>query len=235
MGTKYRDSVRIFKPRLLKLTNCMKSLALFSLILMSLSLQAQNLNRKTSFDNNWLFTKDNVMGAEQPGFNDSKWRKLSVPHDWSIEDLSVQIKDSIVGPFHKGAIGASATGFMVGGTGWYRKKFLTDKSMITKEGNQVSILFDAVYMNADVWINGFHLGYHPYGYTGFEYALSAHLNPVGKENTIAVRVRNEGKNSRWYSGSGIYRHVWLMQSEKHISPPMEFISAHLPLKKIKPL
>lgn len=192
----------------------MKLLASFCLLILSTNLFSQINNRKILFDNNWLFTRDSVIGAEQPGFNDSKWRKISLPHDWSVEDLPNQIKDSIVGPFHKGAIGASATGFMVGGTGWYRKKFVTEKLMENKNGKTVSILFDAVYMNADVWINGTHLGNHPYGYTGFAYELNAYLNPVGKENVIAVRVRNEGKNSRWYSGSGIYRHVWLLQSEK---------------------
>lgn len=196
----------------------MKSVSFFCLLLVACSLFAQTNNRKVLFDNNWLFTRDSVVGAEQPSFNDSKWRKLSLPHDWSVEDLPTQIKDSIVGPFHKAAVGASATGFMLGGTGWYRKKFITEKSMDFINGNHVAILFDAVYMNADIWINGNHLGNHPYGYTGFEYALHAFLNPVGKENTIAVRVRNEGKNSRWYSGSGIYRHVWLLQSNKvHIA------------------
>lgn len=196
----------------------MKSITFFCLLILSSTLIAQTNNRKISFDNDWLFTRDSVVGAEQPSFNDSKWRKISLPHDWSVEDLPNQIKDSIVGPFHKGAIGASATGFMLGGTGWYRKKFITEKSMEYTNGNHISILFDAVYMNADVWINGTHLGNHPYGYTGFEYELLAYLNPVGKENVIAVRVRNEGKNSRWYSGSGIYRHVWLLQSNKaHIA------------------
>lgn len=191
---------------------------LFITIISSNILLAQSNSKRISFDANWLFSKGNYPSAEQPNFDDSKWRKLSLPHDWSIEDLPNQIKDSIVGPFNKGAIGTSATGFMVGGTAWYRKRFITEKSMEYNRWHYVSILFDGVYMNADVWINGNHLGNHPYGYTGFEYELYGYLNPVGKENVIAVRVRNEGKNSRWYSGSGIYRHVWLNITEKaHIA------------------
>ena len=76
-------------------------------------------------------------------------------------------------------------------------------------GKAVSVRFDGVYMDAEVWVNGQSLGSHPYGYTSFAYDLTPHLNPAGQENVLAVRVRNEGKNSRWYSGSGIYRHVWL--------------------------
>ena len=187
----------------------------FCFLFASFHLIAQPTHKKVSFDEHWLFSKGNFASAELPNFNDSKWRKLNVPHDWSIEDLPNQLKDSIVGPFHKGAIGASATGFMVGGTGWYRKKFKTDQSITNKT---VSILFDAVYMNSDVWINGHHLGNHPYGYTAFEYDLSPFLNPLGKENVLSVKVRNEGKNSRWYSGSGIYRHVWLHVNEKVFVP-----------------
>src|SRR3954454_13025722 len=80
--------------------------------------------------------------------------------------------------------------------------------MNNTNGKEVSVLFDGVYMNSDVWINGHHLGNHPYGYTPFYYDLTPYLKSNG-ENVLAVRVRNEGKNSRWYSGSGIYRHVWL--------------------------
>jgi beta-galactosidase len=101
----------------------------------------------------------------------------------------------------------TATGFTEGGTGWYRKTFKLDK---TFAGKQTIIQFEGVYMDADVWINGHHLGNHPYGYTSFMYNLSRFLNKNSKPNVLAVRVRNEGKNSRWYTGSGIYRHVWLI-------------------------
>ncbi|USN99543.1 MAG: glycoside hydrolase family 2 protein [Phycisphaeraceae bacterium] len=109
-----------------------------------------------------------------------------------------------VGPFDPAAsVGADKTGYVLGGAGWYRKHFETPI------GERVAIRFDGVYMLADVWINGSLAGTHTHGYTGFECDLTPYLAPTGGENVVAVRVRNEGKNSRWYSGSGIYRHVWL--------------------------
>ena len=112
-----------------------------------------------------------------------------------------------VGPFDpRASQGGAATGHVIGGTGWYRRHFRLGPA---DAGKNVSVRFDGVYMDADVWVNGQHLGNHPYGYTGFAYDLTPALKPAGEENLLAVRVRNEGKNSRWYSGSGIYRHVWL--------------------------
>jgi len=174
----------------------------------SFNLQGSNKAepRTTSFDEGWRFIKDNPSGAEAPAFNDSKWRTLDLPHDWSIEDLPNQIKDSIIGPFSKASIGKMGTGYTIGGTAWYRKNFT-----INKEGQDKTayVMFDGVYMNSDVWVNGKHIGNHPYGYTSFYYNISPYLNPVGQTNTIAVQVKNEGKTARWYSGSGIYRHTWL--------------------------
>lgn len=163
-------------------------------------------NRNLSFDANWKFKKGNKIEAKEVNFNDADWRKLDLPHDWSIEDLAQNPTDSTIGPFYKKAIGKNGTAFTVGGTAWYRKHFVLDK---TSAGKKVYIQFDGVYMNSDVWINGHHVGNHPNGYTSFIYDLTAFLNPIGQENVIAVEVKNEGDNSRWYSGSGIYRHVWL--------------------------
>ena len=168
--------------------------------------QAQD-SRAISFDRSWRFRKDTLTGAEKPQYSDKYWRLLNLPHDWSIEDLPNQKDSEVQGPFTKTSIGKAATGFTEGGIGWYRKTFTLNK---TYEGKKTYILFDGVYMNADVWINGHHLGNHPYGYTSFSYNLTNFLNPIGKSNIIAVRVDNSGKNSRWYSGSGIYRHVWLL-------------------------
>ena len=184
----------------------MKQILLFFLIgLNTFCTTAQNY-RNILFDKGWKFKKDNSIQAESAGYDDTGWRLLDLPHDWSIEDLPNQVADSIIGPFDKASVGASATGFTVGGTGWYRKKFVTEKSF---QNRIVTILFDGVYMNSDVWLNGHHLGNHPYGYTPFHYDLTGYLMPPGQENVLAVRVKNLGKNSRWYSGSGIYRHVWL--------------------------
>jgi beta-galactosidase len=117
------------------------------------------------------------------------------------------VKSIRVGPFDTAeSKGGGYTGHVVGGTGWYRKHFTLAPA---EQGKRVIVRFDGVYMNADFWINGQALGNHPYGYTSFEFDLTPHLKPAGQENVIAVRVRNEGKNSRWYSGSGIYRHAWL--------------------------
>lgn len=170
--------------------------------------------RITSFDEEWLFIKDTLSGAESPGFDDSRWRHISVPHDWSIEDLPRQNGMDITGPFDKSAIDKGSSGYMTGGIGWYRKHFTID----SEDGNKIAFLqFDGVYMASDVWLNGKHLGFHPYGYTPFYYEITSYLNPPGQSNVVAVRVKNEGMNSRWYSGSGIYRHVWLaLKNPVHI-------------------
>ncbi|MGC4054841.1 MAG: glycoside hydrolase family 2 TIM barrel-domain containing protein [Paludibaculum sp.] len=181
---------------------------------------AAALTRNLSFDEDWRFLRADASGAEQPAFDDSTWRTLSLPHDWSVEDLPPRPAHgngegvlwgtaglpTRVGPFDTElSAGARDTGWFVGGTGWYRKHFRADS---LPPGCQVEILFDGVYMNSDVWLNGHLLGSQPYGYTTFAYDLTPHLNRNGA-NLLAVRVRNEGRNSRWYSGSGIYRHVWL--------------------------
>jgi len=185
------------------------SLMIITLMLMVVSCSSpavkQDSLRTVSFDEGWRFIRENPSGAENPSFDDSGWRKIDLPHDWSIEDLPGQ-SDSVIGPFSKSSVGKMATGYTVGGTAWYRKEFTVDKS----EGNKiVYLLFDGIYMNSDVWINGKHLGNHPYGYTSFYYDITDYLNQPGKPNVVAVQVKNEGRNSRWYSGSGIYRHTWL--------------------------
>jgi len=173
--------------------------------------------RLQPFNDSWRFQRGDVEGASSMEYNDSGWRTLSVPHDWSIEDLSKdavsmpsaiwapETKSVRTGPFDMYASeGQRATGWTVGGIGWYRKVF--DKPLIPA-GGRVELRFEGVYMNSDVWINGTHLGHHPYGYTEFAYDLTKYLKD-GK-NSIAVRVDNAGRNSRWYSGSGIFRKVWL--------------------------
>jgi len=319
----------------------------------SASLFAGNL-REQSFDGDWRFLRGDAPGAENPAFDDSGWRKLDVPHDWSIEDLPPKansvpecaavsgqwrfhpgddaswkarelddnswqqvslpdnwehhsnytnnnvfgwfrrrleipgdcrgkdfdlvlgriddvdevwlngervggtgsfppdyrtawnaerryrvpaslvrgdgsdvlavrvfdgngnggiceagMKSIRIGPFAPSeSEGGDKTGYVIGGIGWYRKHFTVNES-----NKLVAVRFDGVYMNAEIWINGHRLGDHPHGYTSFEFDLMPYLNPPGQENVLAARVRNEGKNSRWYSGSGIYRHVWLTMSE----------------------
>ena len=176
--------------------------------------------RGQSLDDGWRFLRGEAPGAELPAFDDASWRLLDLPHDFSVEDLPPRAADANgegalwgttvtptrVGPFDTElSAGGRDTGWFVGGTGWYRKRF---SAASVPAGGQVEIVFDGVYMNCDVWLNGTLLGNHPYGYTAFAYDLTPHLRRDG-ENILAVRVRNEGRNSRWYSGSGIYRHVWL--------------------------
>lgn len=168
------------------------------------------------FTAGWRFHRGDASGAEAAEFDGSSWRTLDVPHDWSIEDLPSQPEDRDAiwsqgtDPLHRGPFdvyaseGQGATGWTVGGIGWYRKTF---QAPPVPAGGKAEIRFEGVYMNADVWLNGTHLGNHPYGYTGFAFDLTPHLKPGA--NTLAVRVANTGKNSRWYSGSGIYRKVWL--------------------------
>lgn len=148
------------------------------------------------FDCTWKFLRGDVANAEQPWFDESAWRTVEAPHDWSIED--VPGTDS---PFHPAAsIGGAATGWTVGGIGWYRKRFVCHP----QQGRRFELLFDGVYANCDVWLNGTHLGFNPNGYMPFGFDLTPHLAASG-ENVLALRVRNEGHNSRWYSGSGLIR------------------------------
>ena len=109
------------------------------------------------------------------------------------------------GPFDAESVGGSGQGYTVGGVGWYRKTFTLPNSL---RGRRLSVTFDGVYMNAQFWLNGHLLGTHPYGYTSFSYDLTPYAH-IGESNILAVRVDSTGKTSRWYSGSGIYRHVWL--------------------------
>jgi beta-galactosidase len=162
------------------------------------------------FDSGWYFHRGDTANASDPSFNDSGWRRLDLPHDWSIEDIP-----GTNSPIDSTAPGGLDAGYLVGGTGWYRKSFYMPEKTNKK---RFLLQFDGIYMNADVWLNGKLLGNHPYGYTSFRYDITDDLLP-GKENVIAVKVNNEGHNSRWYTGSGIYRHVTLSITDPvHLDP-----------------
>ncbi|WP_179830205.1 glycoside hydrolase family 2 TIM barrel-domain containing protein [Spirosoma fluviale] len=191
---------------------------LLALIILTASqaLAQSGPTRTRLFDADWYFLKDSTANGQQPGFKESGWRKLHLPHDWSIEDLPHQSPDQVMGPFSRASVGNTSTGYTVGGTGWYRKAFVLKAA---EAGKVARIQFDGVYMESDVWLNGHHLGYRPTGYTSFSYELTPWLLPAGQTNTLVVRVKNSGQNSRWYTGSGIYRHVWLTLTEAvHIAP-----------------
>jgi beta-galactosidase len=164
----------------------------------------ENLSVEIQFDTDWHFHRGGAQGAEVTDFDDSAWRVIDLPHDWSIEDLP-----GTLSPFEPHAVSQVSGGFTTGGTGWYRKSFIIPEDQRDK---RICIRFDGVYMNADFWLNGEFLGNHPYGYTSFWFDLTGKLK-FGESNILAVKVMNEGLNSRWYSGSGIYRHVWLKVSD----------------------
>jgi beta-galactosidase len=169
--------------------------------------KAFQFGRRQPFDLDWRFRRGEGHELQAPGVSDSDWRSIDLPHDWSIEDLPpppAESKAHILGPFDSSAAGGTATGFALGGEGWYRKRFTLE---LPAKGH-AEILFDGIYMNTDVWLNGHHLGAHASGYAPLAYDLTPHLTKSG-ENILAVRVQNLGQNSRWYSGSGINRHVWL--------------------------
>ncbi|MFY9152186.1 MAG: glycoside hydrolase family 2 TIM barrel-domain containing protein [Prolixibacteraceae bacterium] len=161
--------------------------------------------REQNFDAGWKFFLGDVHGADSANFDDSQWRNIDLPHDWSIEDLPAVEGKKQIGPFSEDSPGQGATGNVMGGIGWYRKTFTLGESAKNKK---IQLCFDGVYMECNVWLNGQHLGFHPYGYTPFTLNLTPFINPSGK-NTLAVWVNSPGKNSRWYSGAGIYRHVSL--------------------------
>ncbi|HEY5507251.1 MAG TPA: sugar-binding domain-containing protein [Paludibacter sp.] len=157
------------------------------------------MEKKQLFDYDWKFFLGDATEAKATDFNDESWRKLDLPHDWSIE-----------GKTHPKNPTGGGGGFFPAGIGWYRKTFQAPDAWKAKK---TAIYFEGVYMNSEVFINGKSLGVYPYGYSSFSYDLTPYLN-FGKENVIAVRVDNSQQmNSRWYSGSGIYRHVWMMVAD----------------------
>ncbi len=146
-------------------------------------------------DRGWRFLLGDDPAAKDPGFEDADWRVLDVPHDWSIEATPQQDAPAEAGG-----------GFFPGGVGWYRKVVAIPADLGDRH---VLLAFDGIYMNSEVWCNGTFCGKRPYGYSSFCYDLTSHVQP-GTDAVLAVRVDNSHqKNSRWYSGSGIYRHVWL--------------------------
>jgi beta-galactosidase len=153
----------------------------------------------TLIDLSWRFMLGDVPEAVDPAYDDTHWRQLDVPHDWSIE-----------GPFLATNPSGPRGGYAPGGIGWYRKCIRTNEILGDR---RLFIRFDGIYMNSTIWINGQELGTHPYGYTTLEYELTPYLRNPGQNNIIAVRVDNSIQpGSRWYSGSGIYRHVQLIET-----------------------
>ncbi len=154
-----------------------------------------------NFNKNWLFSLNDSAIAQMPSSVNTKWRTLNLPHDWSIE-----------GKFDKNNPAGTDGAALPGGLGWYCKSFSMPDS---SKGKQVYIAFDGVYRCSKVWVNGHYLGYRPNGYISFRYDMTPYLHFGSVPNVIAVKVDNsQQKNSRWYSGSGIYRNTWLITTNK---------------------
>jgi beta-galactosidase len=168
--------------------------------------------RRSNFDSQWRFFRGDIEGAQSANFKDSTWRTLDLPHDWSIE-----------GPFSEDAPAAGNGAYLPTGIGWYRKQFTLPPAT---RGKRVVVEFDGIYQRSEVWINGTSLGMRPYGFTTFSYDLTSHLSPHGRPNQLAVRVDNSLQpNCRWYSGSGIYRHAWLIITDPvHIAQWGTFVT-----------
>lgn len=154
--------------------------------------------RSINFDANWRFYLGEASGAEAMVFDDSQWESLNLPHDYSA-DMDYT------------SAGEAESGYKLGGVGWYRKGFYVDSSWSDKT---ITIDFGGAYMNATVYLNGVELGTHPYGYTAFSFELPQDLLDYEGENVLAVRTYNQTPSSRWYSGSGIYRSVYITATDK---------------------
>ena len=165
-----------------------------------------------NIDKGWLFTLTDTVQPIAADYDDGSWRVLNLPHDWSIE-----------GDFHVNNPCGASGGALPGGIGWYRKHLPIDA---TAAAGKLYILFDGVYMNSTVYINGHELGTRPYGFSSFQYDITPYVKP-GQDNVIAVRVDNSRQpNCRWYSGSGIYRHVYLLQTaDTHVGQWGTYVTA----------
>ena len=164
---------------------------------------------RVNIDHDWHFILGDSAVMARPDYDDSHWRRLDLPHDWAIE-----------GDFSAGNPSGAGGGALPGGVGWYRKHFRIEELKNEKKEElqsfnsstlQFFLEFDGVYMNSTVYVNGQEVGHRPYGYSSFEYDITPYLH--NGDNVVAVRVDNSDQpNSRWYSGCGIYRHVWLTKT-----------------------
>ena len=198
-----------------RLASAIRPLVIATLVLAALHLSAKTASQPRmvlSADADWKFLLGDPAGAESPEFNDHSWRTVTVPHDWSIEGT----------PGEKNPTG-SGGGYFPAGVGWYRKTFTAPTSW---KGRQVSLEFDGVSSDATVYLNGHKLGTHLYAYTSFRFDITSQVN-LSATNVVAVRVDNSMQpNSRWYSGSGIYRHVRVVVTDPiHVAPWGVFVNS----------
>ncbi len=187
---------------------------------------ADSVRQTMPLNKDWKFQLSDVPNGAKPDVDDSAWRVVSVPHDYSIEGPPGSDAANMEGPFDRKSpssvyadrertVDSGGGGYLNAGIAWYRKTFTLPA---TAKGKRVAIVFDGVYMNSDVYLNGKHLGNHPYGYTPFQYDITDDLKFDGP-NILAVRCDVEQPCSRWYSGAGIFRPVHLVITDPiHIAP-----------------
>ena len=181
-------------------------IALFSLAAV---LTASADGRKVCIDENWKFHYGAAAEAVSPDYDDSAWRTLSLPHDWCVETEAAEAAGGEhIGPFSRSSVGGNSTGQTVGGEGWYRKRFTLGQG---DEGKRIMLYFEGAYNHSNVWLNGRKVYFNHYGYQSFRFDITEFCNEPGKENVLTVQVTNNGLNTRWYAGAGIYRHVWLIK------------------------
>ena len=222
-----------------------KSIIILQVILLGLSFSsAVSAQRKQSFDEGWRFHRGEAINAEAMNYDDSKWREVIVPHDFSMEPVAythdyreqtTEWSNLQVGPFSRLSIGDSDSGQTLGGTGWYRKTFRLPGSSVDEAIRQkiFRLRFDGVYNQAEVWVNGKKTAMNVFGFMPFVVDLNTILADKKSRNrqderlvTIAVKAINEGLNCRWYTGSGIYRHVWLETTDHlHLDEWDTFVDA----------
>ena len=181
---------------------------LLSLCLLAYGHKTPDIPRQKCIDQGWYFLLGDGSAALSNPLVIDDWRVLDLPHDWSVEPEAAQkAGGTVIGPFSSNSVGGYQTGFTVGGEGWYAKRL-----RMTGEGfdGKVILYFEGAYNETEVYVNGQKLAFNPYGYSSFRVDATDALH--SGENVVLVRVRNEGNNSRWYAGSGIYRHVWLIQT-----------------------
>ena len=187
----------------------MKKIALIVLFALAAVLTSSANERKSCIDESWKFHYGAAAEAVSPDFDDSAWRTLSLPHDWSVEnDAAEAAGGEHIGPFSRSSVGGNSTGQTVGGEGWYRKRFTLGQE---DNGKRIMLYFEGAYNHTTVWLNGRKVYFNHYGYQSFRFDITEFCSEPGKENVLTVQVTNNGLNTRWYAGAGIYRHVWLIK------------------------
>lgn len=228
----YKELKNIMELKDLKTIDVQMKRLIFTLAFAAVAFSS-HAQRKQSFDNGWKFFRGSAINTELMDYDDSKWREVTVPHDFSMEPVAYTHdyrertegwEDWQVGPFSRLSVGDSDNGQTVGGEGWYRKTFTLDGSASIDEllsRKNLTLRFDGVYNQSEVWVNGKKAASNVYGYMPFTVNLNQVLcdktnrNPHDERRvTVAVKSINQGLNCRWYAGSGIFRHVWLETTGK---------------------